>query len=633
MPNLPVYEIGMPGSGYPFTTLGGAVAQCVIDTGGYPYALTSPVVFKIHKGSYSENVSFNQLATSALNTITICSAGDGEVIMSAPDVITNSTIIFTSLPYTEIYALTIDGTLTDVSYNAGQIYFQLGNPQGSIHDCKFINGGCFNSYYGSNTGRFYNNKMYGQQGKAIGDKRGTAIRCATWLVYNNYIQDYASAVYQSLGSLPGDFSRIYSNFAYRCTTAFSGANNASDNPMYYYNNIVFECNVGINLFAGSNYNFFYSNTLYNCQSVGISNTYLDNTHNTVINNAVIQFGNNPCVSIDPQNLQADHYNVMDYNLYYNFVDGLLFNVSTAYPGIHYYDLASWQTATGGWDLHSVFARPMYSTPTPSNNPTDFIPTYVSPLKGFGKNINPLFGTDYFMYTRENDGVTGWDVGACNVAQQVLTGMPYSVRLGLDDLPESKYSNNEDLSQQVTGNNKVFTPQHRPIVLGSETIVSDWGILSFPFDYSIENSDGTITLNNAPLLSLRASYNWYDFDDTAILDFIADGLQHIGYRSSPTADPLQDLLNVPANLQTAVEHYALFHGFSTLATKTARLFNATAGKKSVNKDNITKKYTDLAEYHHDMGDKSRDDFYKRFGSRNAPAFGFTETRYPPYNPRR
>lgn len=214
--------------------------------------------------------------------------------------------------------------------------------------------------------------------------------------------------------------------------------------------------------------------------------------------------------------------------------------------------------------------------------------------------------------------------------QMLT----SVRTGLDDTSTNKYVGGEDLSNQIFSGNLIFRIGNGNIVTASEKVIVDGVVLVNGVGYTLNNATGQLTLVVAPVATIRVSYNWQDFSDDEITDFIGSGVQHVGYRTS--TDPsttFTDLALVPVDLQTAVEHYALFHGFSTLAAKTARLFIAGSGKKNINKDNIAKKYLELANFHQNQGDTDRDDYYKRQGRRNAPAFAANTVNYPTNTPRR
>ena len=213
-------------------------------------------------------------------------------------------------------------------------------------------------------------------------------------------------------------------------------------------------------------------------------------------------------------------------------------------------------------------------------------------------------------------------------------MIVSVRIGLDDNSNNKYVGGEDLSNQIFTGNLLFRLGNGNVVTGTDKVLVDGVALVNGVGYTLNNATGQLTLVVAPTATIRVSYNWQDFSDDEITDFIANGIQHIGMRTS--TDPstvFTDLANVDVNLQKAVEHYSLYHGFSNLAAKTARLFSAGAGKKNINKDNISKKFLDLAQFHQAEGDRARDDFYTRQGRRNAPAFAANTVKYPTNTPRR
>ena len=213
----------------------------------------------------------------------------------------------------------------------------------------------------------------------------------------------------------------------------------------------------------------------------------------------------------------------------------------------------------------------------------------------------------------------------------LDDMITGVRTGLDDSTTSKFVQLEDLSAQMAGTNKIFSLAHRPLVAGSYTVRVDGVVLTITTQFTVDDVKGLITLASAPTSSINVDYNWYDFSDSQITDFINGGLQDIGY-SSGLANVATDILTVPQPLLHAVEHYATYHGAISLVAKTARLFDAGAGKKHVSKMAIAKKYQDLAEFHSKEGDRARDSFYQRQGRRLAPSAGSVTMRYPTNTPR-
>jgi len=204
-----------------------------------------------------------------------------------------------------------------------------------------------------------------------------------------------------------------------------------------------------------------------------------------------------------------------------------------------------------------------------------------------------------------------------------------IRTEIDDSDNSKFIT-DDVSNQMTSTNLIYKLNHRPVVSGSEVVTKDGTILATPAGYAINYTTGIVTLVAAPTYSIVVSYFWQDFTDDQIDGFIYSGLQHIS-QGTARADAETDFAALPQGLQVVVEHYALYHAFAALASKTIRLHKAAAGKKNVDKDQVAKKYQDAAKFWHDSADKEREDYYKRQGRRNAPASAENAVIYPTNTP--
>jgi hypothetical protein len=205
-----------------------------------------------------------------------------------------------------------------------------------------------------------------------------------------------------------------------------------------------------------------------------------------------------------------------------------------------------------------------------------------------------------------------------------------LRTELDDSDNSKQAT-DDVSKQMTSTNKRFVLNHRPIVSGSEVVTKDGVILTVATEYTINYSTGVVTLIVAvPTYTLVVSYFWQDFLDDELDGFIYDGLGHVSLGTT-RANAETDFAAAPQGLQQVIEHYALYHAFAALASKTIRLHKAGAGKKNVDKADTGKKYLDASKFWHEAADKEREDYYKRQGRRNAPASAEQAVQYPTNTP--
>ena len=211
---------------------------------------------------------------------------------------------------------------------------------------------------------------------------------------------------------------------------------------------------------------------------------------------------------------------------------------------------------------------------------------------------------------------------------IMSDTEAAVRIMLDDItsPPSHSVRKENLRQsvigdQVDGTNKNFILNNRKLIASSLVVVADNVVVT---PTVIDLGKGIFTLTAAPTTSLIVRYDYNFFTDTEIDAHITEGLRFVG---------IQVIDNVDFGLMKALEHKAAASAFEELASRTAQLFDASAGGKTLSKASIKSHYLELAKYHHDKADKERLAFYERQGRREAPAYGGFSTKQSPYTPRR
>ena len=212
-----------------------------------------------------------------------------------------------------------------------------------------------------------------------------------------------------------------------------------------------------------------------------------------------------------------------------------------------------------------------------------------------------------------------------------------IRAVIDDLtsPPSHIVPQENLRRnvygdQVNGTNKFFRLNNRRLVANEPTtttlvVVSDGTTLTPFTGYTEDIERGTFTITGtAPSTSLIVSYDFVLFLDAEYDLNITTGLSFIGYTA---------VSSVPDGLVQALVHKTAALALKALASRAAPQFDAGAGGKSITKSSIKKQYLDLAKYHEDTAEKERENFYKRQGRREAPAYGQFGTGQKEYTPKR
>lgn len=212
-----------------------------------------------------------------------------------------------------------------------------------------------------------------------------------------------------------------------------------------------------------------------------------------------------------------------------------------------------------------------------------------------------------------------------------------LRTLIDDLndPPSKIVRQEDLRRsvlgdQVNGTNKFFQLNNRRIVeptalTTSLIVISDGVTLAPVTGYTDDPVRGTFTVvGAAPATSLLARYDFLYFLDDEIDGHLQNGLRFVGY---------SDVTGVPDLLLNAALLSGAGYAFQALAARTAPLYDASAGGKTLNKASIKKHWLDLAAMKFKEAKEALDNYYTRQGQRNAPAYGQFNTGQVPYTPKR
>ena len=200
----------------------------------------------------------------------------------------------------------------------------------------------------------------------------------------------------------------------------------------------------------------------------------------------------------------------------------------------------------------------------------------------------------------------------------------NIRAEMNDTPNSKLVTSEIPKGAIDGSNKVFYTAYP--LLAQVWVTVDGAAVSAN-GYSLNTSRGMITLTTAPTSSITIDYYFYAFTDNDIQVWIDQSVRDCGYSGIAT------IASVPEALIGAVQKLALSTGFKAWARKWAEGFSWTIGQETVDKKLISKNYQDMSKQAWNEGIQARDDFYKRYGQRNAPAAGIQQTKVQSYTPPR
>lgn len=219
----------------------------------------------------------------------------------------------------------------------------------------------------------------------------------------------------------------------------------------------------------------------------------------------------------------------------------------------------------------------------------------------------------------------------------------SARQLVGDAPTSNLVRGEDLNNTDIGNvfdgvTTIFSLTNFPVAPaasggGVAMVIADGIVLSptaTPPDYVVNEPLGQLTLAVPPSTSLHATYYFYLMDDSAWTEFITNGIERI---NASTGVPATDIVTVPEGLLVAVKQYAAANWAQRLAGQTGLWYNQRLQERDEQRENISRKFMQLAKQFFDNGDKARDDFYKGSGSQNKAAFTIIRMMPRDWTPRR
>ena len=195
-----------------------------------------------------------------------------------------------------------------------------------------------------------------------------------------------------------------------------------------------------------------------------------------------------------------------------------------------------------------------------------------------------------------------------------------IRAEVNDTATSHLVRRENLNGAIDSSNKVFYTQYYPITQITLTVdgISATGA-SFDMD------KGIITLRTAPTTSVIADYYFNVFVDSDIEVWIDHGCKACGF------DSISQLASIPAPMLGAVEHFAISMAMDAWARKYAEGFSWTVGPESVDKKDISANYRELAKSAYDSATQMRNDYYTRYGKREAPAYAMKQFHIRRYEP--
>jgi hypothetical protein len=207
---------------------------------------------------------------------------------------------------------------------------------------------------------------------------------------------------------------------------------------------------------------------------------------------------------------------------------------------------------------------------------------------------------------------------------ILSDLIANTRIDLNDSKTSHFQRSEVPLVITDGTNLRYFFKFFPLT--GKTINKDVFLyvdgVNLSSGYTIDEIKGEITLAVAPISSIITDYYFFVFTDEEILSWIQSGVENCGQNNISV---------LPDVLTNAIKLFAFHYGCKAWARKWAEGFIWKFGQEEVDKDKISKKYQEMAKDSWDQAIQMRDDYYIRYGQRNAPSQAYGTIPFTGYTP--
>jgi hypothetical protein len=198
----------------------------------------------------------------------------------------------------------------------------------------------------------------------------------------------------------------------------------------------------------------------------------------------------------------------------------------------------------------------------------------------------------------------------------------------DNLVRTENVNNPDISNYINGSNKVFSVQNYPVTPGgTQLVVAD---NDATMAYTVNEASGQYTITTAPTATLYISYYFYLLPDSSWTEFITSANENVG---NSTGDLENDISMTPEGLLAPIKWYACASFCMRLAAQTGLWYNQKLQEREEERENISKKYTQMAQEWKKQADAFLASYYQGNGTQLRPAMRIITFSPRPYTPSR
>ncbi len=195
---------------------------------------------------------------------------------------------------------------------------------------------------------------------------------------------------------------------------------------------------------------------------------------------------------------------------------------------------------------------------------------------------------------------------------------------------------DDISDLADGSTVVFQAYNQNLINAAAGAPADPAVRvnGIASAWSTFNSAaGLVTLSSAPAAGALVYLEYYFvlMPDSTYLNFAQSAAKFVGLTPAFTMTTQDSGMSGP--LAEAAVHYMASVAAQKMCSLSSWYYQAGAGNKNVDKAVIAAAFKDTSVEEYAAAVAVRDDFYKREGAREAPAWGRARTPFPSYAPPR
>lgn len=200
-----------------------------------------------------------------------------------------------------------------------------------------------------------------------------------------------------------------------------------------------------------------------------------------------------------------------------------------------------------------------------------------------------------------------------------------------NLVRSENMDNADIGNVIDGQNTLFGVVNFPIVPGGlQSVIVDSSAITSPTGFTANEALGQVQCVQPPTATMYSTYYFYLMDDTSWTEFVSSSTEWLNLS---TGDPANDVSIIAEGLQAALKAYACSRWCMRMSAQTGLWYNQRLQERTEDRENVSKKFLQLAQEWTKQAQSLRDGFYSGSGTQMKPAMKILTMVPRQYTPKR